>query len=197
MKKMLVVMVVALCIVFTANTIALESGIKAGLTLANIAWPDEPTNGDNTLKTGFTGGLMLAIPSGPIDVGLELLYTQKGEKYDISDSTDKFLKLDYIEVPVMAKIGMFPMIKVYGGVSMGFLVSAEMTFEYDGKELGRVKMKDHTNSKELSAIIGVQIKVSKLVLDARYNHGLTNTVKDNEGDVVLLRTFCATVGLNF
>ncbi len=204
MKKMLVVMLVALCAVFSVNAIGPEFGVKAGLTMGNIVygqdneppWVDE----SNPFRMGLTGGIMMELPLGPLALGAEVLYTQKGEKYTWSyeeGDVAYFVKADYIEVPVMAKLSLLPMMKVYGGMSMGFLVSSKMTVEVDGEEMDSVDMKDESASTELGAIIGVQVKVSKLVFDARYNHGLTDIIKDNEGDAVNLRTLYATVGITF
>jgi len=159
-------------------------------------WVDE----SNPFRLGLTGGIMMELPLGPLSLGAEVLYTQKGEKYTWSyeeGDVDYIMKADYIEVPVMAKLSLLPMMKVYGGLSMGFLVTAEAIVEVDGDEVESMDMKDFTSSTEMGAIMGVQVKVSKLVFDARYNHGLTDIVKDNEGDAVQLRTLYATVGFMF
>ncbi len=202
MKKMLVVLLVALVAVFSVNAMGPEFGIKGGLVLGNVVWGEE--NGDfegldNPLKFGLTGGIMMEMPMGPISLGAEVLYTQKGEKYTFEEEGDLLinLKLDYIEVPVMAKLNLLPIVKVYGGVSFGFLTTAEEIVEIDGEEVDSMDLKDFINTTEMGAIMGVQVKISKLVLDARYNHGLTDIMKDNEGDAVNLRTLYATVGFMF
>lgn len=204
MKKVLVVLLVALVAVFSVNAMGPEFGIKGGLVMGNVVWGDENADFegmDNPLRFGLTGGVMMEMPMGPLSIGAEVLYTQKGEKYTF-DGDEEFLanlKLDYIEVPVMAKLSLLPMVKVYGGVSFGFLTTAEMIVEIDGEEVESMDLKDEMNSTEMGAIMGVQIKISKLVLDARYNHGLTNLLKDSsEMEAELkLRTLYATVGFMF
>ncbi len=203
MKKMLVVMLVALCAVFSVNAIGPEFGVKAGVTFGNIAYGDSDNpymELDNPLKMGLTGGIMMEMPFGPIALGAEVLYTQKGEKYSWSgegEDLTMYFKADYIEIPVMAKLSLLPMVKVYGGMSFGFLTSSSFVVEVDGEEVVNEDGDDMINTTEFGAIAGVQIKVSKLVFDARYNHGLSDIMKDNEGDAVQLRTLYATVGLTF
>ncbi len=197
MKKLLVVVLVALCAVFSVNALMPEFGVKAGMTLGNVARGDsEAISADNPLKFGLTGGLTMDMSVGPLALGAELLYTQKGEKITDGDVAE-YLSLSYIEVPVMAKFSVFPLIKMYGGLNMGFLVSAENSVDVDGEEVVSADIKDSMTSTDLGLIVGVQVKISKLVFDARYNHGLTDIVKDNEGDALQLRTLYATVGLSF
>lgn len=201
MKKVLVVLLVALVAVFSVNAMGPEFGIKGGLTFANAVVGDEggfigEETDENPLKIGITAGLMMEMPMGPLSIGAEVLYTQKGEKYAWGDDTVT-VALDYIEVPVMAKLSLLPMIKFYGGVSFGFLTTAKVKFDIEGFDLEDQDIKEHLNSTEMGAIFGAQVKISKLVLDARYNHGLTDIVKDNEGDAVNLRTLSATVGFMF
>ncbi len=207
MKKMLVVLLVALVAVFSVNAIGPEFGIKAGLTMGNIVYGDDnaPQDFDTDMfRAGLTGGIMMEMPMGPLSLGAELLYTQKGEKFDTFANNylaavpvSVTAKLDYIEVPVMAKLSLLPLVKFYGGVSFGFLVSAEMVSEINDTEVASADMKDFMNSTEMGAIFGAQVKISKLVFDARYNMGLTDIMKDNEGDAVKLSTLYATVGFMF
>jgi len=204
MKKILVVMVVALCAVFSVNAIGPEFGVKAGVSFANGVFGEnmEFTMFDNPLKVGITGGLMMEMPLGPVALGAELLYTPKGEKYVYGDDFSLSFNLDYIEVPVIAKITFLPLVKVYGGVSFGYMVNDTIKWE-EGNESGEESFDEFTdgevelNKMEMGVIMGVQVKISKLVFDARYNHGLTDIVKDNEGDAYQLRTLYATVGLTF
>ncbi len=197
MKKMLVVILMALCAVFSVNAIGPDFGVKAGISLGNIEWADGvmAEGVDNPLKIGITGGFTMEMPLGPIAFGAEALYTQKGEKLTLGDISQSF-NLDYIEIPVMGKFTVAPMVKVYGGLSTGFLVSAKMAIDVDGEE-DDVDMKDAFNSVELGAIAGFQVQISKIIIDARYNHGLTNIMKENDGDAIQLRTLYATVGITF
>ena len=209
MKKMLIVMLVALCAVYSVNAVGAEFGIKAGVTMGNVVWGEDNEISDfdqDSFRAGLTGGLMMEIPFGPISIGAELLYTQKGEKFDLfSESLTHAApvvtaKLDYIEVPVMAKLGLLPILKVYGGVSYGFLAKEEMYVEYNG-ESESVTVKEFTGldpaTTEFGAIVGAQLKLSKLVFDVRYSHGLTDILQDNPGKAAYLRTLSGTIGITF
>jgi len=211
MKKLLVVLLVALCAVFTVNAIGPEFGVKAGLTMGNMVWGDqEPSEFDKDMfRQGLTGGIMMEIPLGPLSLGAEALYTQKGEKeewdFGEGDVMTWTYKLDYIEVPVMAKLALIPMLKIYGGVSFGFLTKAEVEYEWL-EETETYDMKDFMNKTEMGAIFGAQVKISQLILDARFNMGLTDIRNEDliEGEMndivpekLTLRTISLTAGIMF
>jgi len=208
MKKALLVLVAVFFVAISVNAVEAEFGVKAGVSLSNIEWGELPatpfTAFDNPFKMGITGGVTVEIPIvtlpyvGPVALGVEMLYSQKGERHtDGSDSIS--WNMSYIEFPIMAKVNIIPMVKVYGGVSKGFLTSAKVSYEIDGLEIGDVDIKDYLRKIDISAIAGFQVSVNKFVFDARYNHGITDVVEDVDGEsfCVRFRTFYATVGYTF
>jgi len=91
-------------------------------------------NQNQASRTGFTGGVYLAIPVGSsVVLEPEVLYVQKGSKYDQSlsgsiadpDYGTVTYKSDYLEVPVLARYNFNPAGGAYllAGVSVGFNVS--------------------------------------------------------------------------
>jgi len=199
MKKLVVCLLVVLATCFTVNATDLVFGVKAGLVLDNIDWESTPSpfiGSDHFKQIAFTGGVMMEMPMGPILLGAEVLYTQKGETFT-DGITKQRLKMDYIEMPVMAKYEFAKKIFIYGGMNLGMLLSAEMVYRQDEEVVSTVDVKDDYVTTDIGAIIGLQAKAGLFVLDFRYNHGITDIIKDNEFGAVLLRTAYATIGFTF
>lgn len=76
--------------------------------------------------------------------------------------------LNYINIPVLANYYLMPGLAVKAGVQPAFLISSDA----DSKAL---------NSFDLSVPVGVSYEISNFVIDARYNIGVTNFMKEIEG----------------
>ncbi|MBW4871174.1 PorT family protein [Prevotella buccae] len=129
------------------------------------------------------------------------------------------LNLDYINVPLMAHLYLADGLSFNSGVQVGFLVGAksyqeltgytetpnvqtgEVTRVYDklpnGTELNGYEQKDNVKSAykkvALSIPIGISYEYMNVVLEARYNVGLTKANEFGSKD----RTFLFTVGYKF
>jgi hypothetical protein len=116
-------MLVTISTVVSAQ-VSWSGGIKAGINLAKVNGSD--ATGFDEFRTGFVGGgFLTAHVSEGFGVQFEGLYSQKGGKASES-SAEATLKLDYIEIPVLA-MGRFPagkkaILNIYGGPTFGFLL---------------------------------------------------------------------------
>lgn len=97
------------------------------------------------------------------------LYSMQGS--GVKDSDVK-LKIDYINIPVLANVYVAPGFAIKAGVQPGFLMSAKAD---------DVDMKDHLKKFDLSIPLGLSYEISDFVIDARYNLGVTNMI-DKEGN---------------
>jgi hypothetical protein len=150
-----------------------EAGVKGGVSMANLYGSDV----DNTsIKYGAAGGAFVTAQiTEMFGVQLEGLYMQKGAKYDDTDSTGAAitgkLKLDYIEIPLLAvasfKAAEKVMINVYAGPALGILASAK---DED------VDIKDYVKSTDFGATFGAgftyDVETVKIVVEGRYTLGL-------------------------
>lgn len=112
----------------------------------------------------------------------ELMYSQQGAEYEDSDGFDGRFKLDYLNVPVMAKLNVSDGFFVEAGPQIGFLLSAKD--EYDSPTSGEDDIKDLIKSTDFGANIGLGYQFDNgLNIGARYNLGLTNIndVEDSPG----------------
>ena len=104
---------------------------------------------------------------------------------------DNKMNLSYINVPVVANVYLFKGFAIKAGVQFGFLVGAnyEVTATYrDDKASQNIttkldqSFKDECKKVDLSIPIGVsyQVPTIPIVIDARYNLGLTKVNKESE-----------------
>jgi hypothetical protein len=182
---------------------------KAGVTIANVALDDDNFHSDNKKNMiGFTGGLGInfALTEDEfLSLQPEILYVQKGFAAEQNGLTDYeyTYKLDYLEVPVLLKIGFGgEVVRGYVnlGPSVGYLLSGNVKGEGDFAEIisedvdEKIEFTDsetddptklHANRIEFGANFGAGLGVSLggrslLFVDARYNAGLTDFNKDSK-----------------
>ena len=104
----------------------------------------------------------------------ELLYSQQGAKYSESDGYDGTFKLDYINVPVMAKFNLGENFAIEAGPQAGILISAKDDYESSG-DSGVDDIKDDIKNIDYGASFGISYDFdSGYVLGARYNLGFAD-----------------------
>lgn len=159
-----------------------EGGVKGGISMANMYGDDVPDN--TSMKIGAAGGAFVtAHINEMLGVRLEVLYVQKGTEFEDSVGTTVEtlkLKLDYIEIPLLA-VAQFEaaekmMVNVYAGPALGILASAKAEDE---------DIKDFTKSMDFGITGGAgftyAMEAFSILLEARYTLGLM-TVDDTEAE---------------
>ena len=153
MKKLL--MIVAMMVATLSANAQNEVGqvtLKpmVGMTLATI------TDFDNVkMKAGLVAGVEA--------------------EYGISEKAkegDGKMKLDYINVPILANYYVIPGLAIKAGIQPGFLMSAK---DNDGNSF-----KDEMKKVDISIPLGASYEFENFVIDARYNLGLTKGNKNGD-----------------
>jgi Outer membrane protein beta-barrel domain len=172
MKKLILLVAIAL-FTFNVNAQGVDFGVKAGANFASIGGDDTDDFGTRTsFHFGVTAGISV---SDNFSVQPELVYSAQGASYDI-DGFDGDVKLDYLNLPIMAQFQVADGFSIEVGPQFGFLMSAKV--ELDGEE---EDIKDDVKGLDLAAGIGVNYAMaSGLNFGARYNLGLSN-INDGEG----------------
>lgn len=161
---------------------------KVGLNIANFTDAD-----DADARVGFVAGAEFEYQVSDIfSLSAGALYSQQGCKGK-EGGLSLTQKLDYINVPVMANVYVAPGFAVKLGVQPGFKVNAEAEAK-SGSNRITAGDSENFNSVDFSIPVGVSYEFNNVVLDARYNWGLTNVAKnaDNKNSV-----FQFTVGYKF
>ena len=181
-------------------------GVKGGLAMADL-YGDDADFLEIDMKAGFTGGAMAHFHFNQMwSIQPELLYVMKGGKSeDISGDIefddgqtitnfegDLTWKLNYLEIPVLARLGIPNESKIdpffYAGPAVSLLLSADASFEgtADGSAVDEeVDIKDILKSVDFGLIfgggVGIEAGRGEVILDARYNLGLSS-IDDSPDD---------------
>lgn len=159
---------------------------KAGISIADMTDIQGTTS-----RIGFVGGLEGEYQASDIfSLSLGVNYSQEGFKMKNSDNK---IKLDYINVPILANVYLTKGLAVKVGVQPGFNVGNSVIV--DGNTTSSSK-KDYDGIKSvaLSIPVGLSYEISNVVLDARYNWGVTKAFDglDSKNSV-----FQVTIGYKF
>lgn len=156
-------------------------GIRGG---ANFAQFNNTDINDNA-RTGLMLGayLNLAIPNTPISIQPEVLYTQKGAEIKSGVGTSGKVKLNYIEVPVLAKFRYQTYGAVTPSVYFGPAINLNVTAKGENPgSLGNTSsdLDDFTNTMNLSVVVGAGVDISRFNVGVRYNAGLTKAFESGD-----------------
>lgn len=192
MKKLILLVA---CAIFAVGASAqVQFGAKAGLNLASQTNADVDSNGNlksSKMKPSFyLGGFAEYTISDFVGVQGELIYSRQGgftkETEAVFGTTKTWTRLDYLNIPILAKIYVLENLSIDLGPQFGFLVSAKGKWETTGADdpddngSETVDIKKITNGFDMSFGMGVSYKITpNIEVGARYNLGLTDTVKDN------------------
>lgn len=152
---------------------------KAGLNVSSLS-------GDGwKAKAGFTAGVEgMYQATEKFGVSAAVMYSMQGAK--AKGDLDYKFKYGYINIPILANYYVVKGLAVKAGVQPGFMVSAKAN---------DVNIKDGCKKFDFAIPVGVSYEIANVVFDARYNIGLTKTIKDvdkNKNGV-----FQFTVGYKF
>ncbi|MDX1542498.1 MAG: porin family protein [Christiangramia sp.] len=170
-------------------------GIKGGANFTNMS-----SDGfeDNNSRTGFHLGLLAEIPvSDRFSIQPEALYSTQGFEVETSSYTDEY-KLDYIQVPLIAKIYLIDGFAVEAGPSFNFLVNEE--YEYESGLLDIENDSELASSFEFGGALGLSYKFNNgFFLSGRYTKGFTNVYDsdDFDDDAIKNNGFQVGLGLQF
>ncbi|HBY70085.1 MAG TPA: hypothetical protein DEG69_21445, partial [Flavobacteriaceae bacterium] len=105
----------------------------------------------------------------------ELIYSSQGASADDSDG-DLTLKLDYINIPIMADFQLAEGFSLQGGPQVGFNISSKFDFDGDEEDVENIQTLD------FGVGIGAQyVLPMNLFFQARYVIGITNVYEEFEG----------------
>jgi len=176
MKKIILFTAIVMFAFTTANAQGISFGAKAGLNLASV-------NGDGTDdvdgRTAFhVGGVVNIEFSELFALQPEVIYSAQGfstsEVFD-GETFESTVKLDYINIPVLADITVVEGLSLQGGPQFGINITSEL--EVDGETVDL----DEVETVDVAAAIGAQFELPiGLFFQARYVTGLTEIVKDGD-----------------
>ena len=149
-----------------SNAQETKFGAKLGMNISNITSEGLSTS---SLVGAHLGGFAEVGISDKFKIQPELLFSMQGAKVE-----DSKTKLNYINLPVLAKYYVVDKLAVIAGPQVGFLMSAKETFESESLDA-----KDFYKTISLSFNIGASYDLTdNIFVDVRYNLGLSNIAKE-------------------
>lgn len=205
MKKVLLIAVIALLSLSNVNAQDVKFGAKTGLNLSNIKGDlDNPE-----AKIGFNIGAFVEIGlSDKFTFQPELLFSTQGAKSEGSEGSDSFertIKANYLNVPLMLKYAVSDKFALEFGPQIGFLLSADIegTQTFDGNTVTiNEDFKDSLKSIDFGLNFGASFDiVENVFIGARYNLGLSNIIDsedmDSDDEKAQNSVFSVSVGYRF
>lgn len=196
MKKLLVVWMVLACFTTVKAQEKLSFGPKAGFNLTGISNSEE-----NAKASIHFGGFVEYRLCDLIGLQTELLYSRQGfsgkEEWDKGSTIKVKYRVNYLNIPILARIYVFDNLSVDFGPQLGFALNAKAKSKVNDKVV-KEKISD-LNTVDLSVAIGASYEFDMgLVLSARYNQGLTNVFdKDAVGSSNKNHVFQLSAGWRF
>ena len=180
-----IALLIALTIFGLTQANAQNFGFKGGYNYSSF---NGEVAKDNTLKglSGFYVGALLELPLGDVlSLQPEVIYSRQGaaweKDYNIpilgKGSLKNDIKLDYLNIPVMAKVNLGPLF-LQGGVQFGFLVGKpETSSTVNGRRVTEELDKDAYASFDFGVGAGLGVNLNQhFFIEARYTHSLTNAL---------------------
>jgi opacity protein-like surface antigen len=174
MKKIILSAIAVMAFGFT-NAQSTRFGVKGGLNLSTVVGGDVE---DTKSLVGFhVGGFAEIKVVEKFFIQPELLYSAQGTKFDGPFGEDFDTKLNYLNIPVLAKYYIVEKFSVEAGPQLGILLSAKA----DGEDI-----KDYTRSVDFGFNVGAGYNFTdNLSIGLRYTIGLSPISDkdiDNEDD---------------
>ena len=127
------------------------------------------------MKFGLVAGAELGYQiSNQVALTGGLLYTMQGCSMDTEG--DPKMKLDYLNIPLLANFYVAPRLALKAGVQPGILLSANASASGGGVSAD-IDVSDAYNTFDLSIPLGISYEFNNFIIDARYNLGLTKVEK--------------------
>ena len=179
---------------------------KVGINVANVTNSayDQPytfnvsdysITAEGKESIGFVAGAEAGYQvSKAFAVTAGLLYSQQGSKRtgylhseDVSIDDKSKLALSYLNIPILANVYLFKGFALKAGIQPGILLSAKSKNDVTASGYAakadkhqEYDIKDNCNSFDFAIPVGISYEFCNIIIDARYNIGVTNIGKDSK-----------------
>lgn len=175
MKKLFLMAVMALATVSSFAQHAVGSFTiqpKIGLSLANV------TKGDGDIRVGAVAGAEFEYQVSDIfSLSAGALYSMQGCKGEV-EGIDATVKLDYLNIPILANVYVAKGLAVKLGIQPGFNVTSKVSAENGGTKVSTEL--DGIESVDFSIPVGLSYEINNFVIDGRYNLGVSKIMDGSD-----------------
>lgn len=168
MRKLLTCFTVFLLSAWGAT--AQDFGVKAGVNATNMS------NADLKTKLSFHVGMFSEWQLNEfVSLQPEVVYSRQGARDKLTEDGKKVrtrLRMNYLNIPVLAKLYVLKHLSVDLGPQFGFVLDARYKQKDSIKSL-KTKLTNYKNF-DFSWAMGASFRIDSYDISARYNIGLTN-----------------------
>jgi hypothetical protein len=175
-----------------SESLSFDFGARGGLNLSTVTGDgfDSPDN-----RTNFYAGLVAEAPiSERFSLQTEVFYSGQGFDFtEEEDELDAEFQVNYIQVPLLAKIYLFEGLNIHAGPQFGFKIDEEIDFEPadDDGDFDTDTVEDF----DFQLTSGLEYKFeSGFLIQARYTYGFSQLIENQD---VHNSVFSAGVGYMF
>ena len=142
-----------------------KRGFEVGAGMSTTS--PTPAGETNSYGPGLLAGLYGSVQLfKPVGVQFEAIYVQKHSKAT-AKGVESEVRLDYFEIPILAKLSLFKGLYILEGIEFGFPVKANVRAP-SGAD---TNIKDTTTNPDIGLIIGVVVPAGRIGLEGRYESG--------------------------
>lgn len=185
-----------------AGTISITPKVGFNVSTAGKAFDTKYTIGSDAMdatagaKAGFAAGIEVGHQmTDKFALSVGVIYSQQGAQRDYTTSYGDYYslkdkskgELSYLNVPILANFYLFKGFAVKAGIQPGFLFSAKTKMDRTASGTAakleshdETDVKEYCNKVDFSIPVGISYEFSNIVIDARYNIGVTNIKNDSK-----------------
>ena len=168
----------------------LRLGLKGGLNFANL-----DVDGASS-RTGYHLGAFATIKITKLAIQPEIIFSSQGAEQDFLGE-DLQSKINYVNIPILLKLYLAAGLNLQIGPQFGFLVSGDQdVVDQVGNKVTQ-DAKDFYKGSDVSLGLGAgwDLPIAGLVLDARYNLGLSDINDTQVDETVRNQVFQLSLGI--
>ncbi len=160
-------------------------GLKAGLNASTL------TVNYATGRNGLHAGLFYrSDPTSAIGYQAELLYSVRGADWRvnipfINIGQEASIRLNYLDLPVMAVYRPIPALELHGGGYIGYLLSSQYKTTGSLVDMNGDLGEGQFNSMDAGVLAGLAVNLGPVQIGGRYNFGLTKVSDSAAANFVL------------
>lgn len=152
-------------------------GIKGGVNLSNFYTSSGEVDSKD-MKTGVHAGFYFRAPiARGLSIQPEATFSMKGARYEYNNNTSAEVRLNYIEVPILAVLHVGDVVQLQAGPYVGFLTNAEYTFQRNNNDSFTDNKRDDYQEIDFGFATGVGFEGRKAEFGVRYSFGIEEVDK--------------------
>lgn len=171
--KIIFTFLFTLAVIYTVHAQSFEGGLKAGMTVSQVA--GDGFSGFH--KAGFYAGGWVALKLKPtMSLQMDLAYIQKGSAQQADETLavpQYLLRLNYVELPLVVQYHI-DRITVEAGLSFDFLAGQKETINHLDNDQGAVWRKMN-----LASVIGLRYRLTDRWLVSLRSTNSINSIRTN------------------